>query len=123
MRWIISLKVRRLLVACTTLLLLGAPFASFAHEAYVLTPQEFSRGLRVQSFDALRALATPGNLRIALLVGLGVAIAYVLAVLFRLSPLGQRAYRALGATNTFGPLFVRAAISASLFYSALTWSF
>ena len=123
MPWTISPKGRIAFGGFLTAVLLGLPFVSFAHEAYVLTPDEFSRGFASQSFDALKALTNSGNVQIALWVMLGTAAAYVLAILFRISHAGQWTYAMLKKTNAFGPLFVRAAISASLFYSALTRSF
>ncbi len=119
----ISRRGKVALGCLAAMLFFVVPIASFAHEAYVLTPEEFSRGLSSQSFDALTALANPGNMHIALTIAISVAVVFVLALLFRLSAFGQRVYAFLAKTNAFGPLFVRIAISASLFYSALTWSF
>ena len=94
-----------------------------AHEVYVLSRSQVAAGFAAGNPLTLSALNNPHNLSIFLWVSAAVALLFAGAVVFRLSWRGERFYKKLGTLNHWGPLFVRGAIAASFFYSALTWSF
>lgn len=100
------------------------PSAILAHEAYVLPTQTFWTMLHTP-FDprAFQALNDPHNLSLTLMITAGVITVYLLNFAFRLSKLGERVHRAIESIRFLGPIFVRIAISASFFASALSWSF
>jgi hypothetical protein len=106
------------------LLMLLVPVAAYAHEAYVLPRDVFWREVHGPvSFYALKALTRPADLRITLYVVTGTMIVLALNFLFRRTRFGYRLHRLPEKLSFLGPIFVRAAISASFFYSALSWSF
>ncbi|MDE1975548.1 MAG: hypothetical protein KGI49_03515, partial [Patescibacteria group bacterium] len=93
-------------------------------EAYVLPTDYFWAQLNgPPSAYALTALTRPADLRITIYVVLGVLVVYLLNFLFRRTRLGYWLHRAPERLSFMGPIFVRAAIAAAFFYSALSWSF
>ena len=95
-----------------------------AHEAYVLPYQTFWEGMK-QSFSghAFDALKVSGNVHITVMIAISVLILLAINFLFRLSPLGQRAWSFLEKYAHFGPHFVRITIAVALFFSALSNTF
>lgn len=95
-----------------------------AHEAYVLSHDEFVRGLGGPiDLSALRALQNPGNLQLTILPTVAVVTLLLLAMIFWRSSLGQRLDHRLKRMDRFGPLMIRAAISIAFIASALMGSF
>lgn len=94
-----------------------------AHEVYVLSQSQIAAGFAQNNPLTLAALNNPHNLSIFLWITVVVTLLFAGAVAFRLSRRGEWFYKKLGTFNYWGPLFVRGAIAASFFYSALTWSF
>ncbi len=128
MRWNISEKHPNVRQAVRTLLSIVGVFclsasAARAHEVYVLSPSQIAAGFASDHPLTLSALNNPHNVSIFFWVTAGVMLLFAGAVIFRLSRSGERFYNKLGTLNQWGPLFVRGAIAASFFYSALTWSF
>ena len=97
---------------------------AFAHEAYVEPRKYFwhimHSPIDPRVFDALR---NPHNVYITVSVVIGVSIFYLLNFLFRRSRPGQKLHHWFEQFALFGPLFVRAAIVASFFISAMSGSF
>lgn len=104
--------------------LIAAPLAAFAHEAYVL-PQDFfwSTLNGPVSAYALSALSNPDNLRVFLEIAAAVIVVYGLNFLLRLTSFGRWLHRAPERFSSIGPFLVRLTISASFFFSAASWSF
>ncbi len=105
-------------------LALHAP-AAFAHEAYVLTKEQFAEGMRYQGFDAMNALRSPTNVGIFLMISGFVLIALVANFLARHSRWGMAWNRTLERIGErgWGSLIVRVSIGVALLFSALTHSF
>ncbi|HVW66745.1 MAG TPA: hypothetical protein VHA78_03345 [Candidatus Peribacteraceae bacterium] len=99
------------------------PYSASAHEAYVLTPQQFAEGMAHPGFDAASSLANPHNLQIFLTIAGCVLLLLIINFIFRHSPWGIAVHKWLGNQDRFGPIIVRVAIAGSFFYSALTWAF
>lgn len=110
-------------LAILGLIILVAPKFTFAHEAYVLTPEQFHAGLQVTGFNEISALKNPSNVRVTLIISFGILIALILNTLFWRSHAGHWLSPQLEKFKTVGSTAVRIAIAISLFYSALSWSF
>jgi hypothetical protein len=100
-----------------------APMAAMAHEAYVLTPQQFHQGLATWGTEEFASLKNPHDLHLFLIITISVIVVFALNFVFRQSRLGKKVDATFRRLEYIGPLFVRAAIAASFFYSAWTWSF
>lgn len=95
-----------------------------AHEAYVLDPNYFWKEINgPYSTHAWDALRDPHNLHITLGIVAGVLTLLALNFIFRATTWGDRLHHSIERLSPLGPIFVRAAIAASFFYSALSWSF
>lgn len=100
------------------------PTIAFAHEAYVLNDNFFWGELKKPiNFDALNALKDPNNVHITILIVSGTLLALALNFLFRKTKFGNKFNHSLERFSSYGPLFIRAAIAAAFFYSAISWSF
>lgn len=104
--------------------LFGFSWPALAHEAYVLPENDFWHGLANPiSLHVLDALKNPDNLKVTIFVTLGVFILIFLNSFFRLTKLGNFLHRQLERLAPFGPFWVRAAIAASISFSAQSGSF
>lgn len=99
------------------------PSLAFAHEAYVLSPEQFHQGLTESGTNPFAALRNPDNLRIFLTISGVIVALLVLNFLFRHSKPGRALNEGLGKLSRFGPVVVRLAIGVSFLFSALSWSF
>ncbi len=103
-------------------LLLGLMVSVFAHEAYVLSKEDFAQGLQYEGFDYLSSMKNLHNLEVFITISLCIAIALLLNFSFRHSALGTWWHRKMESVRV-GPLLVRLAIAISFFASAWSWSF
>jgi uncharacterized membrane protein YphA (DoxX/SURF4 family) len=62
--------------------LLAAPLA-YAHEAYVMSPDEFQAGFEAERFNIFDALRDPSNLKIFLGISVVVSIGLICAIIFQ----------------------------------------
>ncbi len=99
----------------------AAKFAE-AHEAYVLTKQQFQEGLSETSLNAFDALKNHSNLKIFLTISICVALFLVIAFFVRHSRRGERFDRWFRGFARWGALVIRLALAASFFGSAITGS-
>lgn len=100
--------------------LFGLLFAqpTYAHEAYVLTHQEFTHGLAVNSPNPLTPLFDTSYIQISAIITICVAVAYILVILWSATPISAFLDKVIKKANVIGPLIIRLAISASFFYAA-----
>lgn len=91
---------------------------AFAHEAYVLTQQQFQAGLKVNSTHPFAALTDPSHLPIFITITFWVVLTYLLIILWSATPWAAKADTVIKKANLIGPLIIRLAISASFFYGA-----
>jgi uncharacterized membrane protein YphA (DoxX/SURF4 family) len=102
----------------------AVPAAALAHEAYVVEHdyfwQEFNQPYSIHAADALR---NPHNLVIALAVTAGIIALLMANFLFRLTKPGRSFHAFFERFARFGPMFIRGAIAAALFFSATSHSF
>lgn len=89
-----------------------------AHEAYVLTHQEFNQGLSVNTTNPLAGLFDPQYIQITAIITICVGIAYIVAILWATTSVAGRLDKIIRKVNVIGPLIIRLAISASFFYAA-----
>lgn len=119
-----TFNIRSALACASAALLVLVPVLVSAHEAYVL-PQPFfwSELSKPFSLQALQALYNPENVRLTFIIAGCTLLGLLLNFFFRRSRTGERVSRSFEKFAPYGPLFVRAAIAAAFFYSALSWSF
>lgn len=95
------------------------PKLAYAHEAYVLTHQEFQQGLMETSPHPLAPLFSPEYITLSVVITLCIIIGYVLVILWSTTQLSDYLDRLIRKAKTVGPFIIRIAISASFFYAAL----
>src|SRR5680860_298982 len=95
----------------------------YAHEAYVLTPEQFEAGSEEVTLTVFEALDDPENLWLALGIVFGTLVVISAHFIFRKSRFGQRVEHQFEKLSHFGSLALRVTIAASFFYSALSGSF
>ncbi len=116
---------RRLILAgggaalMTMLFLFMAPGAS-AHEAYVLTARQFDAGLQTFAKNPFAPLVDPAHLATFLWTALAVLVSYILVFLWSASKPAEILDRVVRKAKVVGPLIIRAAISASFIYAAMS---
>lgn len=91
---------------------------AFAHEAYVLTHNEFQTGLMVFATNPFAPLLNPQYIHISAIITLCVAIVYMLNFLWATTTSAAILDKVIKKAYVAGPLVIRAAISASFFYAA-----
>lgn len=99
-----------------TFLLLAAPAS--AHEAYVLTGNEFNLGLSQNTQNPLSGLFQPAYLKTTLIITLSVITLYFLVMFWATTKPAAFLDKFIKKGKVLGPLIIRAAISASFFYAA-----
>lgn len=91
---------------------------AFAHEAYVLTRQEFDKGLQINSINPFAALFDPSYLTITAIITICVISSYFLVILWSITKYAAILDRIIKKAKFVGPLIIRLAISSSFFYAA-----
>ena len=98
--------------------LLLSPVLAHAHEQYVLTSSQINADLAAHSPNVLSALNNWENLKIALSVGFGSLLAFILYFFWERSKLDKKVERFMGKLEPFGHVLLRVAVAASLIFSA-----
>lgn len=96
------------------------PHYASAHEQYVLTKTQFDQDYADSSINVFDALKTPENLTIAIEIGIGTLLLFILYFIFlgsRLAPFFDRALIVLEPTSH---ALIRIAVGLSFIYSAAT---
>src|SRR6185369_13157412 len=96
------------------------PKIASAHENYVLTKDQIAAGMSDFSINILTALKSPGNVRVALAVGLFSTLGVIIYFLFFISEAGQKMDIFLRKLEPLGHVIVRMALGVSLIFSAYT---
>lgn len=91
-----------------------------AHEAYVLSPQQFNEGLKIYSQNPFAPLLSSQFIKITAIITICVVIVYFLNLIWSTAPLAARLDKFIKRGKVFGPFIIRLAISSSFFFSALT---
>jgi uncharacterized membrane protein YphA (DoxX/SURF4 family) len=94
------------------------PTHMYAHEAYVLTRQEFQRGLLSVAPNPVESLLDFSHWKISLLITIAIIINYGLIELWATTELEKKLDTFVRKAHIIGPLVIRLAISASFFYAA-----
>lgn len=97
--------------------------SAFAHEQYVLTQHQFGKDMQDTNLQVFSALSSPENALIALKVGIGITILFILTFFFQHSRWGRKLGEFLDSFDSLGHLFLRVALAVSLFASAYFSSF
>lgn len=90
----------------------------YAHEAYVLTADTFQKGLLHVTKNPFAPLFDNSHIKIFIIIFCAVAMSYLLIILWSRTSLSKKLDEKVRKLNFFGPLIIRLAISASLFYGA-----
>ena len=91
---------------------------AFAHEAYVLTRNEFLNGLKVNSPNPLAPLLDKEYIVASAVITVLIMVSYFLVVVFSTTKLAARLDLIIKRAKVIGPLIIRIAISASFFFAA-----
>ncbi len=101
----------------------GSGSPAFAHEIYVLTPEELDAGLRDSSVSVFAALRAPHSWWIVTLVTLGVCVVLILLHRFHRSRAGRALWHLVERAQRFGLPALRLSLAIVLFQSARGGSF
>ena len=110
--------MRFFLFALLTVSVLSVALPVSAHEAYVLDRTEFNQGMADVHVPLLQSVTKPENLKLFLLVGLGVILGLLANLYFRRSRAGQWFNAWMESFKAWGPVIVRLAIGLSFFFAA-----
>jgi hypothetical protein len=98
------------------LTLFFVPGLASAHEAYVLPAADFQEGLKHISLRAFESLKDPSNLKICLLISIGIAVALALNLFFAQTQNAEKITGWLERLSKFGPILVRISIASAWFF-------
>lgn len=115
---LIIILVKKISALLSWLLVLLFPPLVFAHEAYVLTPEQFQEGLAQNSTNPLAGLLDPEYIKLSAVITIAVIVSYILAILWATTPPAAYLDRVIKKNKLIGPLIIRLAISASFFFAA-----
>lgn len=90
----------------------------FAHEAYVLSRQEFQKGLAQNSPNPLGPLLDPSHFKISAIITVCTMLAYFLILIWSVTPWAYSLDKKIKKLRFLGPLLVRLALSSSFFAAA-----
>jgi hypothetical protein len=105
------------------LFIVSIPIAAFAHEVYVLNPDEFTRQWNTTSVQLLDVLQNPKDIMTCIVITLGILLLLTLTFFFLRSQRGKRFTAAFERYSKYGPLILRLVIGASFIFSAYYGSF
>lgn len=91
-----------------------------AHEAYVLTKEEFRKGLQSSTPNPLAPLFDPAHVHVVLTLTILVICSYALALFLASTPLGEALDKKICHYARYGKVFLRLTLAASFLVGALT---
>lgn len=100
---------------CLSLLL---PQSSYAHEAYVLTRQEFAKGLLVTTHNPLAPLFDTSHVGLFITIAAYVIASRIIILFLASTPLAPFVDKQIRKLSLFGPVIIRIAMSLAFFYAA-----
>lgn len=115
--------MRKLYVLLASFFVLFFPQIALAHEAYVLTNQQFEKGLLVNSPNPFAPLFDSQYFIATIFITIFVVALYTLVNIWATTSLAAKFDSVIKKANVIGPLIIRIAISASFFYAAEANSF
>lgn len=95
------------------------PNSAFAHEAYVLTRDQFQAGLKTPTTNPMGALIDSSHLQLFLIISVVVATTFTLIYLFSTTKISQKLDEKIRKFAKFGPLTIRLVMATVFFLSAL----
>ncbi len=114
---------RRIVKMCMALATLLVPFASSAHEVYVLSHDKVVEGLangNIGFFDPLKNLEDVSTF---VFIGSVVVVGLVVFLFLRRTRLGLKIENQLNRLARFGPVIVRVAVGISFIYGSVSGAF
>jgi uncharacterized membrane protein YphA (DoxX/SURF4 family) len=114
------MRSNKLRAIFTTLLLfiVASPFTALAHEQYVLTASEMNHDLALRGPSVWSSLNNPTNLKIALMVGIGSLLVFLIYFFWERSKGDKKFEIFMDKLEPFGHVVLRIALAASLIFSA-----
>lgn len=109
-------RVISFLIICLSFLFFTP--AVFAHEAYVLTRQEFLQGLSQNTPNPFAGLIDPAYMQASIIITLCVMFVFTLAILWATTPVASFLDKVIKKAQVIGPFTIRLAISSSFFFAA-----
>lgn len=94
------------------------PRTAFAHEAYVLTKQEFSQGLLTFTKNPLAPLIDASHLNLFLIIAAFVIASRIIILLLDSTPLSPFLDKQIRKASEIGPVIIRVAMGLAFFYAA-----
>ena len=94
------------------------PETTFAHEAYVLSHEQLSQGLKEFSLNPLAPLFDPSKIQISIIITLIVIVVYSLNMVWSTTKTAASLDKKIKKTSAIGPLLIRLAVGTSLFIGA-----
>lgn len=91
-----------------------------AHEAYVLTHNEFQQGLSIVTQNPLAPLMNTSNWEISASITVSIMFLYLLGIFWSTTPWAGILDRAVKKARVVGPLIIRLAMSSSFFFAAMS---
>ncbi|HXS15515.1 MAG TPA: DoxX family membrane protein [Candidatus Saccharimonadales bacterium] len=110
--------MKKILLGFFGLVYLLLPQVASAHEAYVLTRQEFDQGLLITAKNPFGPLIDPSHLGLFLFISVCVGLSFLLVLLWSTTSWARVLDKLIKKATLVGPLIIRLAISASFFYAA-----
>jgi uncharacterized membrane protein YphA (DoxX/SURF4 family) len=95
-----------------------SPFFAHAHEQYVLTKNQINADVAFQGPSVWSSLNNPENLKIALSVGVGALLVFILYFFWERSKWDKKFERFMNKLEPFGHVVLRIAVAVSLIMSA-----
>ncbi len=120
MKKIVVFIVVLLSLLLAVLFLLLNPHVTFAHEAYVLTREQFNQGLKTTNVNPLASLFDTSYFLITVIITISLVSLYTLVGIFSTTSLASKLDKYIKKGRVLGPLIVRLAISSSFFFAAQT---
>ena len=96
------------------------PHFAFAHEAYVLTRQQFLFGLQMNTANPFAPLFDTRHVQLSILITICVVVAYSLVLLWSTTKPASLVDTFIKKAKVVGPFIIRLAISSSFFYAAIS---
>ena len=90
----------------------------FAHEAYVLSPEQISKGYADEDVSFFQPLSSASNLRVLAIISIVTGLLFGLAVFLKYSSSFQKIGQLIDRSTKFAPDLIRIVFGASLIFSA-----
>lgn len=92
----------------------------YAHEAYVLTPEQFHQGLLINTPNPLSGLLDPSHFVLTVFITIAVILSYILVIFWSTTKPAEILDKFVRKLRVIGPILIRLAVSSSLIIGSLS---